>query len=130
MKTKAAILWERNTPWSVEEIELDPPKTGEVLVKLAASGMCHSDEHIVTGDLAGPEREEVSRPPLAILPIPRDDDLRAGRRLVRQRYSRTRAAAVSSAPVLTLTPMQRTAGLVSCAASILRSMQSARPGSG
>lgn len=53
MKTKAAILWELNTPWSVEEIELDPPKAGEVLVKLAASGMCHSDEHVVTGDLAG-----------------------------------------------------------------------------
>ena len=57
MKTKAAILWERNTPWSVEEIDLDPPKTGEVLVKLAASGMCHSDEHIVTGDLAGATAE-------------------------------------------------------------------------
>ena len=53
VKTKAAILWERNTPWSVEEIDLDPPKAGEVLVKLAASGMCHSDEHVVTGDLAG-----------------------------------------------------------------------------
>jgi S-(hydroxymethyl)glutathione dehydrogenase/alcohol dehydrogenase len=49
----AAILWERHTPWSVEEIELDPPKAGEVLVKLAASGMCHSDEHLVTGDLQG-----------------------------------------------------------------------------
>jgi S-(hydroxymethyl)glutathione dehydrogenase/alcohol dehydrogenase len=53
VKTKAAILWETNTPWSVEEIELDPPKAGEVLVKLAASGMCHSDEHVLTGDLAG-----------------------------------------------------------------------------
>jgi len=53
VKTMAAILWERRTPWSVEEIELDPPKAGEVLVKLAASGMCHSDEHLVTGDLAG-----------------------------------------------------------------------------
>ncbi len=51
MKTKAAILWEVNTPWSVEEIELDPPGPGEVLVKIAASGMCHSDEHLVTGDL-------------------------------------------------------------------------------
>ena len=51
MKTKAAILWEVNQPWSVEEIELDPPGPGEVLVKLAASGMCHSDEHLVTGDL-------------------------------------------------------------------------------
>jgi NDMA-dependent alcohol dehydrogenase len=54
MKTKAAILWEPNTPWSVEEIELDPPGPGEVLVKLAASGLCHSDEHLVTGDLPFP----------------------------------------------------------------------------
>jgi len=51
VKTKAAILWELNTPGSVEEIELDAPKAGEVLVKIAASGMCHSDEHVVTGDL-------------------------------------------------------------------------------
>ncbi len=51
MKTKAAILWEQNQPWSVEEIELDPPKAGEVLVEMFASGMCHSDEHAVTGDL-------------------------------------------------------------------------------
>ncbi|MHB1129788.1 MAG: alcohol dehydrogenase catalytic domain-containing protein, partial [Ilumatobacteraceae bacterium] len=51
MKTKAAILWERNAPWSVEDIELDAPGPGEVLVKLHASGLCHSDEHLVTGDL-------------------------------------------------------------------------------
>jgi S-(hydroxymethyl)glutathione dehydrogenase/alcohol dehydrogenase len=51
LKTQAAVLWELNAPWSVEEIELDEPKAGEVLVKLAASGMCHSDEHLVTGDL-------------------------------------------------------------------------------
>lgn len=51
VKTRAAILWERNAPWSVEEIELDAPGPGEVLVKLHASGLCHSDEHLVTGDL-------------------------------------------------------------------------------
>jgi len=51
VKTQAGILWETNTPWSVEEVELDAPKAGEVLVKLAASGLCHSDEHLVTGDL-------------------------------------------------------------------------------
>jgi NDMA-dependent alcohol dehydrogenase len=51
MQTKAAVLWETNQPWSIEEVELDPPGPGEVLVKLAASGMCHSDEHLVTGDL-------------------------------------------------------------------------------
>src|SRR3954453_2006940 len=52
MKMKAAILWEPKTDWSVEEVELDPPKAGEVLVKLIGSGLCHSDEHLVTGDLA------------------------------------------------------------------------------
>ena len=51
MKSKAAILWETHSKWSVEDIELDPPKQGEVLIKLAASGLCHSDEHLVTGDM-------------------------------------------------------------------------------
>ncbi len=51
MQTKAAVLWERNSPWSIEDIELDDPKDGEVLVRLVASGMCHSDDHAVTGDL-------------------------------------------------------------------------------
>lgn len=51
METQAALLWERNTPWSVETIELDPPKPQEVLVELHASGMCHTEEHIVTGDM-------------------------------------------------------------------------------
>jgi S-(hydroxymethyl)glutathione dehydrogenase/alcohol dehydrogenase len=51
MKTKAAILWETNTPWSVEEVELDDPQPGEVRVKLASSGLCHSDDHSVKGDL-------------------------------------------------------------------------------
>ncbi|MBO2464748.1 MULTISPECIES: NDMA-dependent alcohol dehydrogenase [Actinomadura] len=51
MQTRAAILWEKNSEWSVEDIELDDPKAGEVKVKLAASGLCHSDEHMVTGDM-------------------------------------------------------------------------------
>lgn len=53
MQTKAAVLRGLHQPWSVETIELDPPKAGEVLVELHASGMCHSDEHLVTGDLPG-----------------------------------------------------------------------------
>ena len=61
MRSRAAILHERNAPWSVEEIELDPPRAGEVLVKMSASGMCHSDEHLVTGDLEG------ATPPLPII---------------------------------------------------------------
>jgi NDMA-dependent alcohol dehydrogenase len=51
MDTRAAILWEPHTEWSVEDITLDAPKAGEVKVELAASGMCHSDEHLVTGDM-------------------------------------------------------------------------------
>ncbi|NMO02937.1 NDMA-dependent alcohol dehydrogenase [Gordonia sp. TBRC 11910] len=51
MKARAAILWERNTEWSVEDIDLDDPKDHEVLVKVVASGLCHSDDHAVTGDL-------------------------------------------------------------------------------
>jgi len=54
MKTRAAVLWDRNKDWSVEEIELDPPKSGEVLVALKGSGLCHSDEHVLTGDLPWP----------------------------------------------------------------------------
>jgi NDMA-dependent alcohol dehydrogenase len=54
MKTKAAILWGLHEKWQVEEVELDPPKSGEVLVKLTASGLCHSDYHLVTGDIPVP----------------------------------------------------------------------------
>lgn len=49
MKTKGALLWGINQPWSVEEIEVGDPVAGEVTVELAASGLCHSDEHLVTG---------------------------------------------------------------------------------
>jgi NDMA-dependent alcohol dehydrogenase len=51
MRTQAAILWESKTDWSVEDIELDPPAAGEVLVRVAAAGLCHSEEHHVTGDV-------------------------------------------------------------------------------
>ena len=37
--------------WSVEEVELDGPKDGEVLVSFEATGLCHSDHHVRTGDL-------------------------------------------------------------------------------
>src|SRR4051794_41242503 len=49
MKTKGAILWGVGEKWSVEEIEVGDPAPGEVTVELAASGLCHSDEHLVTG---------------------------------------------------------------------------------
>ena len=39
MKTNAAICWEVNADWSVEEIDIDPPQEGEVLVSFEASGL-------------------------------------------------------------------------------------------
>jgi len=51
MKTRAAVLWGLNQKWEVEEVDLDGPKEREVLVKLTVSGLCHSDDHLVTGDM-------------------------------------------------------------------------------
>jgi NDMA-dependent alcohol dehydrogenase len=52
MKSRAAILHDVGGPWSVEDFELDPPRAGEVLVEMAAAGLCHSDEHILNGDMS------------------------------------------------------------------------------
>jgi NDMA-dependent alcohol dehydrogenase len=54
MKARAAVLWGLHQDWKIEEIEVDPPKAGEVLVQWKAAGMCHSDEHMVTGDMVPP----------------------------------------------------------------------------
>ena len=51
MKTKAAVLWGPHEDWKIEEVELGDPVAGEVQVRLAASGLCHSDEHVRVGDL-------------------------------------------------------------------------------
>ncbi|MFI6310459.1 NDMA-dependent alcohol dehydrogenase [Nocardia fusca] len=51
MKTRAAICWEPGARkgWSVEDIELGDPRPDEVRIKLAAAGLCHSDDHVDTG---------------------------------------------------------------------------------
>jgi Zn-dependent alcohol dehydrogenase len=51
VKTRAALLRGVGEAFSVEEVDLEGPKANEVLVKVAATGVCHSDHHIVTGDL-------------------------------------------------------------------------------
>jgi NDMA-dependent alcohol dehydrogenase len=51
MKTKAAILRSSGQDWEVVELDLDPPKANEVLIRFVAAGLCHSDEHLRTGDL-------------------------------------------------------------------------------
>jgi NDMA-dependent alcohol dehydrogenase len=66
MKTRAAVLWGRGEDWRIEEIDLDPPKQHEVLVKWVVAGMCHSDEHLRASDMGAPEadRQAAGRPPL------------------------------------------------------------------
>jgi alcohol dehydrogenase (nicotinoprotein) len=51
MKTKAALLFGAHKPFELVELELDGPRTGEVLVRFTAAGLCHSDLHLIEGDL-------------------------------------------------------------------------------
>ena len=51
MKTRAAVLRDMGKDWEITELDLDPPKDGEVLVRFAAAGLCHSDDHLRTGDI-------------------------------------------------------------------------------
>lgn len=49
MKIRAAVFYEPHTPFSVETLDLEPPRHGEVLVRMVAAGVCHSDWHLMTG---------------------------------------------------------------------------------
>ena len=51
MKCQGAVLRGVGEDWEVKEITLDPPREGEVLVKMAVAGVCHSDDHYATGDM-------------------------------------------------------------------------------
>jgi len=50
MKIKAAVLYQPRQPLVVEEVDLDPPRRGEVLVRVAAAGVCRSDYHFMVGE--------------------------------------------------------------------------------
>lgn len=54
MRTRAAVLYGLHQEWKVEDIEVGDPCPGEVLVRWQAAGLCHSDEHLVTGDMVPP----------------------------------------------------------------------------
>ena len=51
---KAAVLRAAKAPLEIEDIEIDDPGPGEVLLKTVASGICHSDLHVIEGDLPLP----------------------------------------------------------------------------
>jgi S-(hydroxymethyl)glutathione dehydrogenase/alcohol dehydrogenase len=54
MKARAAILFAVGQKLDLREVEVEPPKSGEVLIRMAAAGICHSDLHVMTGHLEAP----------------------------------------------------------------------------
>ena len=63
MQAKAAVLYEAGAPLRLEEVEVLPPQRGEVQVRMYAGGVCHSDLHVMKGDL--------------VMPMPSSWDMRA-----------------------------------------------------
>ena len=53
MKTRAAVAWKAGAPLSIETVDLDGPRIGEVLVEIKATGICHTDQFTLSG--ADPE---------------------------------------------------------------------------
>ncbi len=53
MKTRAAVAWKAGAPLSIETVDLDGPRIGEVLVQIKATGICHTDQFTLSG--ADPE---------------------------------------------------------------------------
>ena len=53
MKTRAAVAWKAGAPLSIETVDLDGPRAGEVLVEIKATGICHTDHYTLSG--ADPE---------------------------------------------------------------------------
>ncbi|MGH8620751.1 MAG: alcohol dehydrogenase catalytic domain-containing protein, partial [Burkholderiales bacterium] len=62
MKVRAAVLgrvgveppYVRTRPLAIEDLDLDPPGPGEVLVRIRAAGLCHSDLSVINGDRPRP----------------------------------------------------------------------------
>ena len=54
LKCRAAVLWAVDEPWKVQEIEVEPPQGARCSSRWKAAGLCHSDEHLVTGDMVPP----------------------------------------------------------------------------
>ena len=68
MKVRAAVLnamgaerpYAKSKPLSIEEVELKPPGPGEILVRMGAAGLCHSDLSVINGDRPRPTPTPIS----------------------------------------------------------------------
>ena len=47
--SRAAVAWEANRPLEIEEVEVAAPKAGEVMVRIVATGVCHTDAYTLSG---------------------------------------------------------------------------------
>ena len=50
MKSRAAVAWGPKKPLEIEEVEVEGPRQGEVLLKVHASGVCHTDAFTLSGE--------------------------------------------------------------------------------
>jgi Zn-dependent alcohol dehydrogenase len=92
MKIRAAVLnrmgaetpYERSKPLSIEQVELDPPGHGEVLVKIAAAGLCHSDLSVIDGNRPRPTPMVLGHEAAGVVETigPGVDDLKVGDHVV------------------------------------------------
>jgi len=49
--TQAAVVHEHNSPVTIETLMLEEPKAGEIMIRMAATGVCHSDHSVITGTI-------------------------------------------------------------------------------
>ena len=50
MKSRAAVAWEAGKDLVIEEVDVAGPKAGEVLIRMVATGVCHTDAFTLSGD--------------------------------------------------------------------------------
>src|SRR5690606_33754624 len=50
IKSRAAVAFAANQPLQIVEVDVEPPKAGEVLVRIVASGVCHTDAYTLSGE--------------------------------------------------------------------------------
>jgi NDMA-dependent alcohol dehydrogenase len=84
MRIRAAVLHAPREPFVIEQLELAEPRAGEVLVRLVACGVCHSDWHLVTGDTNHPMPVVAGHEGAGIVEAigPNVDDVRVGDHVV------------------------------------------------
>ena len=66
---KAAVMRANNAPLEIEDIDIDDPGPGEVLIKTAASGICHSDLHVIEGDIPMPPPCVLGHEPAGVVEV-------------------------------------------------------------